>query len=123
MTMEQYDVYFDMLSRFAPEMPATHADALHERVDSSKIVEKWSTISHTRKAELQPTVVPQRNLREYPDVFTDELPRLLTHREIDFVIELELNTVPISRAPYRMAPTKLKELKVQLQELLDKGFI
>ncbi|TYK09787.1 gag-protease polyprotein [Cucumis melo var. makuwa] len=44
-------------------------------------------------------------------------------REIDFAIELELGTVPIFRASYRMAPAELKELKVQLQELLDKGFI
>ncbi|TYK29809.1 ty3-gypsy retrotransposon protein [Cucumis melo var. makuwa] len=44
-------------------------------------------------------------------------------REIDFAIELQPGTAPISRAPYRMAPAELKELKVQLQELLDKGFI
>ncbi|KAA0025384.1 gag-protease polyprotein [Cucumis melo var. makuwa] len=44
-------------------------------------------------------------------------------REIDFAIELELGTAPIFRASYRMAPAELKELKVQLQELLDKGFI
>ncbi|KAA0066907.1 pol protein [Cucumis melo var. makuwa] len=62
-------------------------------------------------------------VREYPDVFPDELPRLLPPREVDFTIELELGTAPISRAPYRMAPAELKELKVQLQELLDKGFI
>ncbi|KAL0543937.1 hypothetical protein IC582_019043 [Cucumis melo] len=43
--------------------------------------------------------------------------------EIDFAIELEPGTAPISRAPYRMALAELKELKVQLQELLDKGFI
>ncbi|TYK22885.1 hypothetical protein E5676_scaffold334G00240 [Cucumis melo var. makuwa] len=42
---------------------------------------------------------------------------------IDFAIELEPSTIPISKAPYRMAPTKLKELKVQFQELPDKGFI
>ncbi|KAL4021210.1 hypothetical protein IC575_020002 [Cucumis melo] len=43
--------------------------------------------------------------------------------ESEFAIELEPDTVPISKAPYRMAPTELKELKVQLQELLDKDFI
>ncbi|KAA0067909.1 putative polyprotein [Cucumis melo var. makuwa] len=50
----------------------------------------------------------------------------LCHRnlwEIDFAIELEPGTVPISKAPYKMALAELKELKVQLQELLDKGFI
>ncbi|KAA0056439.1 gag protease polyprotein [Cucumis melo var. makuwa] len=62
-------------------------------------------------------------VREYPDVFLDELPGLPPPREVDFAIELEPDTAPISRAPYRMAPAELKELKVQLQELLDKGFI
>ncbi|KAL4021527.1 hypothetical protein IC575_020329 [Cucumis melo] len=62
-------------------------------------------------------------VREYPDVFPDELPGLPPPREVDFAIELEPGTAPISRATYRMAPAELKELKVQLQELLDKGFI
>ncbi|KAL0556889.1 hypothetical protein IC582_005406 [Cucumis melo] len=62
-------------------------------------------------------------VREYPNVFPDELPGLPPPREVDFAIELEPGTAPISRAPYRMAPAELKELKVQLQELLDKGFI
>ncbi|KAL0536321.1 hypothetical protein IC582_025265 [Cucumis melo] len=62
-------------------------------------------------------------VREYPDVFPDELPGLPPPREVDFAIDLEPGTAPISRAPYRMAPVELKKLKVQLQELLDKGFI
>ncbi|KAA0048134.1 ty3-gypsy retrotransposon protein [Cucumis melo var. makuwa] len=62
-------------------------------------------------------------VREYPDVFPDELPGLPPPKEVDFAIELEPGTAPISRAPYRMAPAELKELKVQLWELLDKGFI
>ncbi|TYK27113.1 hypothetical protein E5676_scaffold478G00020 [Cucumis melo var. makuwa] len=62
-------------------------------------------------------------VREYPDVFPDELLGIPPLKEVDFDIELELGTVPISRAPYRMAPAEMKELKVQLQELLDKGFI
>ncbi|KAA0063443.1 Retrotransposable element Tf2 [Cucumis melo var. makuwa] len=61
--------------------------------------------------------------REYPDVFPDELPGLLPPREIDFPIDLKPGTAPISRASYIMALAELKELKVQLQELLDKGFI
>ncbi|KAA0040368.1 ty3-gypsy retrotransposon protein [Cucumis melo var. makuwa] len=50
-------------------------------------------------------------VREYPNVFPDELLGLPPPREIDFVIELEPDTAPISRAPYRMRPTELKELK------------
>ena len=59
----------------------------------------------------------------YDDVFPDELSGLPPHRDVDFTIELHLGTSPISMTLHRMAPTKLQELKVQLQELLDKGFI
>ncbi|KAL3715744.1 hypothetical protein ACJRO7_007483 [Eucalyptus globulus] len=62
-------------------------------------------------------------VQEFPDVFPKELPGLPPEREIEFVIELAPGTEPISKAPYRMALSELKELKVQLQELLDKGFI
>ncbi|CAN6462677.1 unnamed protein product [Victoria cruziana] len=60
---------------------------------------------------------------EYPDVFPDELPGLPPARELEFTIELILGTHPISKAPYRMAPAELAELKRQLQELIDRGFI
>ena len=57
------------------------------------------------------------------DVFPDELPGLPPRRDVDFGIELHPGTLPISMTPHRMAPVELQELKVQLQELLDKGFI
>ena len=44
-------------------------------------------------------------------------------REISFEIELLAGSAPVSKAPYKMAPAELKELQIQLQELLDKGFI
>ncbi|XP_075494755.1 uncharacterized protein LOC142532320 [Primulina tabacum] len=56
-----------------------------------------------------------------PDVFVDDVPGLPPDREVEFVIDLIPGTAPISKAPYRMAPTEMKELKTQLQELLDKG--
>ena len=62
-------------------------------------------------------------IREFTDVFLEELPRVPPKREVDLSIEVVQGTTPISRTPYRMAPTELKELKTQLQELLDKGFI
>jgi hypothetical protein len=46
-----------------------------------------------------------------------------SNRDIEFAIELQLGTAPISKRPYRMPPAQLAELKKQLQELLDKGFI
>ncbi|KAL5564584.1 hypothetical protein UlMin_027748 [Ulmus minor] len=60
---------------------------------------------------------------EYPDVFPDELPGLPPEREIEFCIDLIPGTSPISISPYRMAPTEMIELRKQLQELLDRGFI
>jgi hypothetical protein len=60
---------------------------------------------------------------EYADVFPDELLRMPPDRDIEFVIELQPGMAPISKRPYRMPPAKLAELKKQLQELLDKGFI
>ncbi|KAG8474873.1 hypothetical protein CXB51_031615 [Gossypium anomalum] len=59
---------------------------------------------------------------EFIDVFPDELPGISLERKIEFGIELAPSTTSISIAPYRMAPTELKELKVQLQELTYKGF-
>jgi hypothetical protein len=60
---------------------------------------------------------------EYADVFPDELLRMPPDRDIEFAIELQLGMTPISKRPYRMPPAKLADLKKQLQELLDKGFI
>ena len=60
---------------------------------------------------------------EYVDVFPDELPGLPPQRVVDFSVELHPGTSPISMTPHRMAPVKLQELRVQLQELLDKDFI
>ena len=62
-------------------------------------------------------------VREFPDVFLEELPGIPLEREVDLSIEIMPGTTLVSRAPYRMAPAELKELKVQLQELLDKGFV
>jgi hypothetical protein len=60
---------------------------------------------------------------EYPNVFPDDLPGMPPDRDVEFVIELQPGTAPISKRPYRMLPKELAELKIQLQELLDKGYI
>ncbi|KAL0537052.1 hypothetical protein IC582_026020 [Cucumis melo] len=80
-----------------------------------------ASVVDTREVDVSLSSEPV--VRDYPDVFPKELPGLPPHREVEFAIELEPGTVPISRALYRMAPAELKELKVQLLELLDKGFI
>ena len=60
---------------------------------------------------------------EFPDIFPDELPGLPPEREVEFRINLVPGVVPIAKSPYRLAPTELNELKKQLEELLEKGFI
>ena len=60
---------------------------------------------------------------EFPDVFPEDLPGLPPNRDVQFGIDLKPGTAPISRRAYRMPPKELAELKTQLQELIDKGFI
>ena len=75
----------------------------------------------TRSSEVRFEDVPV--VRDFLDVFPDDLPGLPPEREIDFPIDVVPSTAPISLPPYRMAPAELKELKTQLQELMDRGFI
>ncbi|KAL5837054.1 hypothetical protein ACOSQ3_014223 [Xanthoceras sorbifolium] len=81
---------------------------LAQVVDSRKVA---STIQNI------PTVC------DFADVFPEELPGLPPQRDVEFVINVVPSTSPVSIAPYKMAPAELKELKIQLHELLDKGFI
>jgi hypothetical protein len=62
-------------------------------------------------------------VQEYPDVFPNELQGMPPDRAIEFKIELQHGTAPISKRPYRMPPNELVELNSQLQELLDMGYI
>ncbi|KAJ9557658.1 hypothetical protein OSB04_012272 [Centaurea solstitialis] len=62
-------------------------------------------------------------VQDYPEVFPEDLDSLPPDREIDFWIYLVPGATPIAKAPYRLSPSDLKEMSVQLQELLDKGFI
>ena len=62
-------------------------------------------------------------VREFPDVFPDDIAGLPPEREVEFAIDLIPGTEPISIPPYRMAPAELRELKAQLEALLSKGFI
>ncbi|KAL8125862.1 hypothetical protein AgCh_013241 [Apium graveolens] len=62
-------------------------------------------------------------VNEFEVVFPQDLPGLPPDRVIEFSIELAPGTAPVSKAPYRLAPLEMKELAIQLQELLDKGMI
>ena len=82
----------------------------------------WPT-SLTLEDEARHDLGLPRVVYEYEDVFPDELLGLPPYRDLNFIIELHLGTSPTSITLHRMALTELQELKVQLQELLDKGFI
>jgi hypothetical protein len=60
---------------------------------------------------------------KFSDVFPEDLPGMPLDRDVEFTIELQPGTAPISRQPYKMTPKELVELKVQLNELLGKGHI
>jgi hypothetical protein len=62
-------------------------------------------------------------VREFSDVFPDDLSWMPPERAIEFKIELQPGTAPISKAPYKISREELAELKIQLKDLLDKGFI
>nr|GFD13419.1 putative reverse transcriptase domain-containing protein [Tanacetum cinerariifolium] len=62
-------------------------------------------------------------IRDFPEVFPEDLPGLPPARPVEFQIDLIPGAAPVARAPYRLVPSKMKELFEQLQELSDKGFI
>nr|GFA11179.1 putative reverse transcriptase domain-containing protein [Tanacetum cinerariifolium] len=62
-------------------------------------------------------------IRDFPEVFFDELPGLPPPRQVEFRIDLISGVAPVVRAPYRLAPSEMKEFSKQLRELSKKGFI
>ncbi|GJW36497.1 gag-pol polyprotein [Tanacetum coccineum] len=62
-------------------------------------------------------------VRDFPEVFPEDLPGIPPARQVEFQIDLVPDVAPVARAPYRLAPSEMKELAEQLQELSDKGFI
>jgi hypothetical protein len=77
------------------------------------------SLHHTTAQELEEIPV----VREFPNVFPDDLPGMPLDWDVEFTIELQPVTTPIFRQPYKMTPKELAELKVQLKELLDKANI
>lgn len=80
----------------------------------AQVIEKESV---ERRLEDVPIV------RDFPEVFPEELPGLPPPRQVEFRIDLVPGAAPVARAPYRLAPSEMKELSEQLQELSEKGFI
>jgi hypothetical protein len=78
-----------------------------------------SALQHTVAQNLENIPVAY----EFSDVFLEDLPGMSPDRDVEFVIKLQPGTAPISRRPHKMIPKELAELKVQLNDLLDKGYI
>eukprot|EP01116_Phalansterium_solitarium_P005967 TRINITY_DN1828_c0_g1_i11.p1 TRINITY_DN1828_c0_g1~~TRINITY_DN1828_c0_g1_i11.p1 ORF type:complete len:724 (+),score=101.60 TRINITY_DN1828_c0_g1_i11:2055-4226(+) len=96
--------------------------------------EVFAVFVHPREPVLETLKMPSKELNapnekmralleEYKDVFPDELPGMPPPREVDHRIDLQANAEPTCRAPYRLAPQELEELKKQLDDLLSKGLI
>jgi len=114
--MTQHRVLLDISSRAIEiDSPSQGTNTLY--LPSQEYVTSCTFAMEGIKLEDIPVVC------EYADVFPDDLPGLPPNRDIEFVIELQPSTAPISKRPYRMPPKKLAELKIQLQDLLDKGYI
>ncbi|XP_074277131.1 uncharacterized protein LOC141600780 [Silene latifolia] len=77
----------------------------------------------SKPSKLEPNITNIPVVKEFSDVFPEEISGIPPYREVEFTIELVPGSTPISKAPYRMAPAELKELKKQLDELLEKGYI
>jgi len=94
-------------------------------MNARKLLKKGCTtylacVINSKKGKIGLSDIPI--VREFPDVFPEELPGLPPKREVEVTIDILLEVSPIAQPLYRMAPKELDELKIQLQKLLNKGF-
>lgn len=114
------------------EMVSVYGDRMKGSVKVINLMKALKCIRQSKEhflayvidARKEKTAVPNVDVvREFPDVFPDDLPGNSPDHEVTFQINLVPGAIPIAKAPYRLAPSVMKELMSQLQELLDKGFI
>ncbi|GJX49372.1 putative reverse transcriptase domain-containing protein [Tanacetum coccineum] len=85
-------------------------------IDCAKKIE---TGDKSKKKQLQDVPI----VKNFPEVFPEDLPGLPPTRQVEFHIDLVPGAAPVARAPYRLAPSEMKGTRINLQELSDKGFI
>ncbi|GKB43941.1 hypothetical protein Tco_0888883 [Tanacetum coccineum] len=90
-------------------------------VQGERNVRKTKTLSSTKANE--PTLSDIPIIRDFEDVFLDDLSGLLPQRQVVFRIDLIPGATPVAKLPYRLVPSEMQELSKQLQELQDEGFI
>ncbi|GKB10829.1 putative nucleotidyltransferase, ribonuclease H [Tanacetum coccineum] len=98
-------------------------------IRTQKYINKGCQVFLIQMMKEEETEIPERRIedvpvvRDFPEVFPEDLPGLPPTRQVEFHIELIPGAAPVARAPYRLAPAEMKELAEQLKELSDKGFI
>nr|GEU55459.1 putative reverse transcriptase domain-containing protein [Tanacetum cinerariifolium] len=94
-------------------------------IKARKFIERGSQlfVAHITKKEPQEKRIDVPMIRDFPEVFPDDLSGLPPPWQVELRIDLVPRAVPVARAPYRLAPLEMKELAKQLQELSEKGFI
>ncbi|KAK1427827.1 hypothetical protein QVD17_16523 [Tagetes erecta] len=81
-------------------------------------------LAHIVKSEEKPKKIEDIPvIRDFPEVFPEDLTGLPPVRQVEFRIDLVPGATPVAKSPYRLAPSEMQELASQLQELSDKGFI
>ncbi|GKA19897.1 hypothetical protein Tco_0699812 [Tanacetum coccineum] len=106
-----------LAARAAAATTAAAAAAPNDSCCSHVTTKETKDKSEEKRLEDVPIV------RDFPEVFPEDLPGLPPTRQVEFQIDLMPGAAPVARAPYRLAPSEMKELSEQLQELSDKGFI
>jgi hypothetical protein len=114
--MKEYKAVLDVAARTVHLESPTHGSVSPRLPSPTSIA---SALHHTTAQNLEDIPVAC----EFLDVFPEDLPGMPPDQDVEFIIELQPSTTPISRRPYKMTPKELAELKVQLNELLDKGYI
>jgi hypothetical protein len=114
--MKEFKDLLDIAARTVHMESPTHGSVV---LQLSSPTPTTSTLLHMAAQNLEDIPVAC----EFPDVFLEDLLSMPLDRDVEFTIELQPGTTPIPRQPYKMTPKELAELKVQLKEPMDKGYI
>lgn len=115
--MKEHGITIDTTNRMLQLNAPSGSDTFQVSLHVDQKFQSSSFVTKTTNLEKIPVVC------DFLDVFPNELPGLPPDRNIKFAIELIPSTAPVSKRPYRMPPNELAELKIQLQDLLEKGLI
>jgi hypothetical protein len=114
--MKEYKAVLDIAAHTVHLESPTHGSVSLKFPSPASIA---SALHHATAQNLEDILIAC----EFSDVFLEDLPGMPPDRDVEFIIELQPSTTPISKRPYKMTPKELAVLKVQLNELLDKGYI